>query len=117
MRLIRLLAACLILAALSLGCSMYASAAPVAPVVITITQPDGTSFEAVPFGDEWMNGYETIDGYTIVPDPDTGFWYYADLGDEGALVPGELLPGRDDPSALPKHLRPALIPGGEAGGD
>ena len=36
-------------------------ASPVAPVDITLTQPDGTTtFTARQWGDEWNHGYETM---------------------------------------------------------
>ena len=40
-------------------------AAPVEPAPVDLTQPDGTTFRALPFGDEWYNGVEYL-GYTIL---------------------------------------------------
>ncbi len=84
-----------------------ASAAPAAPIVIQLTQPDGTVFAAVVFGDEWNNGHETTEGYTILLDKKTGFWHYAIADAAGRLLPSALRPGLDAPVGLPKHLRDA----------
>ena len=35
------------------------SAAPAAPTEFELTQPDGSTFTARQWGDEWQNGYET----------------------------------------------------------
>lgn len=90
------------------------SAAPVRPVEVILTQPDGTQFSAMPWGDERLNGMETTNGYTILLSPETGFWVYARLTKENSLAPrlaaeDELVVGRDDPSDLPKHIRPEQI--------
>lgn len=87
------------------------SAAPAAPIVVTLTQPDGSKFEAVAWGDEWFNGMETIDGYTIIFEPNRETWVYARENQEDRLalpleISNELVVGKDDPTGLPKHLRP-----------
>jgi M6 family metalloprotease-like protein len=82
-----------------------ASAGPAAPTPIPVTQPDGTTFQAVAFGDEWSNGYETLEGYTIVLDESTGFWHYAALDGQGQLVPSDMRPGIEPPLGLEPHLR------------
>ena len=80
-------------------------AGPVLPEPVAIIQPDGSVIQAVPFGDEWDNGYETLDGFTIVRDDASGFWFYA-IGDgEGRLISSGLLPGRDAPDGVTPHLR------------
>jgi M6 family metalloprotease-like protein len=91
------------------------SAAPAAPLVSTISQPDGNKFQATAWGDEWLNGVETTDGYTIDKDPETGYWFYVLPENEGRSAPqyGEAKPmivGLDDPSGLPKHIRPSTDP-------
>ncbi len=78
-------------------------AAPVAPMELTFTQPDGTEFTAVPFGDEWNNGYEH-NGYTIVP-AEAGSWVYARVGTNGRLQPTTLRAAQDSPGRLPRHTR------------
>lgn len=99
---------CLIL--LWLGATQPVFAAPVAPMELTFTQPDGTEFTAVPFGDEWNNGYEH-DGYTILQD-EAGFWVYARVEDNGSGGSGQLSPttlrvAQDSPGRLPRHARDA----------
>jgi len=96
-------------------------AGPAAPIVITLPQPDGTTFQARAWGDEWSNGMETIEGYTILLDPQSKYWMYAAPASDKNLTPavgpeGELVVGRDDPSGLAKHIRPpgASIPGRES---
>ena len=95
-------------------------AGPAAPIVITLPQPDGTTFQARAWGDEWSNGMETIEGYTILLDPQSKYWVYAAPASDKNLTPavgpeGQLVVGRDDPSGLAKHIRPpgASIPGRE----
>ena len=95
-----LLVACLLLPAAP------AQAGPVLPEPVTLAQPDGTPVDAVPYGDEWENGYETPAGYTIVQDPATGVWSYATKGGDGALAPSALMPGGDPPDGLARHVRP-----------
>lgn len=92
-------------------------AGPAAPIVITLPQPDGTTFQARAWGDEWSNGMETIERYTILLDPQSKYWVYAAPAFDKNLTPaigpaGELVVGRDDPSGLAKHMRPprASIP-------
>ncbi|MBN2258661.1 MAG: M6 family metalloprotease domain-containing protein [Anaerolineaceae bacterium] len=88
------------------------SASPAAPVEVTLTQPDGTSFQALPWGDEWSNGYESLAGYTILPDPASGWWIYASRQTDGTLAPAlsaaqPLRVGIELPGGLAHHLRPA----------
>ncbi len=55
--------------------SMTLQAGPVAPMVVELSQPDGTTFSAVPRGDEYANWMETTDGHTVIEE--NGTWYYA----------------------------------------
>ena len=87
------------------------NAAPAAPNVITLSQPDGYTFDALPWGDEWMNGMETLDGYTIERDPQSLEWVYVALGVDGDMSPQRgdqkpLIVGVDEPLGLSKHIRP-----------
>jgi M6 family metalloprotease-like protein len=106
----RLAAAACLLAALFFGMATPtpALAGPAAPVVFQLTQADGSTFDARAFGDEWLNGVETLDGYTIVFDNDTRNWVYASLSAEGTLQPTRLVVGRDAPGGLTHRLRPAV---------
>ena len=79
--------------------------APVAPRKVRLTQPDGGRFAAMPYGDLLHNGYETLDGYTVVQTGET--WVYAvGVDDDGTLVPGAVRPDDGDaPVDVPRHLR------------
>ena len=71
----------------------------------------GVEIVAHPWGDEFSHGYETSDGYTIIENRENDIWSYAELNDNGILVPSSLIPGIDNPEELkiPKHLRPNSI--------
>lgn len=82
-----------------------AFAGPVAPIEVSLTQPNGTAIVVTPFGDEWYSGYE-YQGYTILLEPVSGYWVYAQSGVGGALIPSSWRAGLDKPAAdLPLHLR------------
>jgi len=89
------------------------SASPAAPLDQLLEQPDGTSFVARLWGDEWSNGYDTPEGYAIVQSP-SGWWVYAQLSATGELIPalveGFSVPANHSvPPGIPKHLRPSSI--------
>ncbi|MBP7031375.1 MAG: M6 family metalloprotease domain-containing protein [Chloroflexi bacterium] len=91
-----------------------ASASPAAPIDQVLEQPDGTGFVARQWGDEWSNGYETLEGYTVLQSS-SGWWVYAQLSPSGELVPmlveGVSVPANHSaPMGIAKHLRPASIP-------
>jgi M6 family metalloprotease-like protein len=85
-----------------------ASAVPARPVVNEFKQPDGTTFRAQLYGDEWSNGFETLRGYTVVKNRDTGYWDYAVRGPAGRLVASGRQVGQAIPSGLDRHLRERL---------
>jgi M6 family metalloprotease-like protein len=91
---------------------VYAS--PAAPIEFTLTQPDGkTSFLAHQWGDEWNNGTETFEGFSIVQMAD-GWWVYAGLQADGLLGPALIdgnprLVGIDKPGEMTLHLRPTRL--------
>jgi M6 family metalloprotease-like protein len=71
-------------------------------------QPDGRTFEAKQWGDEWLHGWETADGFTIVLNRASGEWRYAMAAADGQLVPSERSVARDTPlDSIGPHLRPA----------
>ncbi len=89
------------------------TAVPAAPDEFILVQPDGTSFTALQWGDEWNNGVETISGYSILQQPDS-WWVYARLTTGGLLGPALLEDkprrvGIDSPTGLPLHLRPEVL--------
>jgi len=71
-------------------------AAPVYTREILLRQPDGKTFIAIPFGDEWSNGLRTPSGHLITRDRLTGQWVYARPRD-GRLEPTGRVVGRDSP--------------------
>ena len=91
--------------------SAKALAVPACPIPITLTQPDGMSFEATLWGDEWSSGVETVDGYTVIQDPITGYWEYARRSAGGDLAQSGLRPGVHDPAGegIQVGLRPPWI--------
>ncbi|MBM3891178.1 MAG: M6 family metalloprotease domain-containing protein, partial [Verrucomicrobia bacterium] len=69
---------------------------------------DGTRIQLHGWGDEFHAVFETLDGYTVVFDPASKAYDYAQLSPDGiALIPTGARVGRDDPAALglAKHLR------------
>ena len=80
-----LVALSMVLLVSSLLISESALAVPANPAVETLTQPDGTVTWVIHFGDEWLNGLRTRDGYTILLDEVTGFWVYAEPAIAGGL--------------------------------
>ena len=69
-----------------------------------LTQPDGTEFTARQWGDEWMNGWETATGHSIMKDQ-TGSWVYARRSADGFLVPTSVKAEEAPP--LPPNLQKA----------
>ena len=83
--------------------------------VRTLTQPDGTEFQARAIGDEHYWFIETVDGYVVMKNEE-GWWTYAKLVN-GLFAPSEYIVGKD-PCPFRKHLRPdpeavKAIPGNE----
>lgn len=95
---------------LLLASAAVSVAAPARNTPFVLRQPDGTPFVARQFGDEWMNGTQTLDGYTIIKDARSGVWTYADVTQAGKLVASPYVVGRDLPYALPPFVRPAVDP-------
>jgi immune inhibitor A len=82
-------------------------AVPAAPVMHRLSQEDGTTFPARLWGDEWLHGWETADGYSIVRDKSQKNWMYAVTDRNGELIPSGKVVTRDlPPGNLRKHLRP-----------
>ncbi len=84
------------------------SAVPANPRPRLFQQPDGTTFTAVLKGDEHFSFAVDEEGFSIICDPVTGWWSYADK-QNGLLVPSGFLVGRD---ACP--FRRGLRPNAEA---
>lgn len=73
----------------------------------TFTQPDGTQIQVRGWGDQHHAVFETLDGFTLVKDPVTGYYQYATVGDDDdELRPTGVRPGIADPAML--GLQPNL---------
>ena len=67
----------------------------------TFINPDGTSIQVRGSGNQYYAVFESLDGYTLVKDPDTGFYQYATLSDDQSqLVPTHGKVGHVDPQSL-----------------
>jgi M6 family metalloprotease-like protein len=62
------------------------------------TQPDGTALQVRCWGDQHHAVFEALNGYTLVENPATGFYEYADVSSDG----DELMPT----GARPRHANP-----------
>lgn len=95
----------IILLAITLGgYSITGAAVPAPPDEHTLTQPDGTTFNATQWGAEYNHGWETTEGYTIVKGDD-GWWWYATVED-GRITQTDRKAGINSPPvAVPKHVR------------
>jgi M6 family metalloprotease-like protein len=83
-----------------------AHAAPADPnAIVTLKQPDGRTFKAHIWGDEYIHGYEALNGRTVVLEWRTKTWKYAERGVRGRLKPSDAVVTRDTPPAV-RHLRP-----------
>jgi len=65
-------------------------AVPAYPEPVTTTQPDGSEITVRIKGDERINWYETLDGYTLLFDKN-GFFVYAYLDGDGNLQPSHVI--------------------------
>ena len=74
----------------------------------TFTNPDGSTFEVVGSGNQFFAHFETADGYTVVKDPQSGFYTYAETSnDNNSLLPvKKAIVGQADPGSLnlKKHV-------------
>jgi immune inhibitor A len=75
-------------------------------VTKAFTQPDQSRLDLRLWGDEYANGWETQDGYTVILNRTSGYWEYATTDASGYLVLSGDRVGRDAPASAP-HLRPS----------
>ncbi len=68
----------------------------------TFTQPDGTAFQVRGWGDQHHAVFETLNGYTVIQDPMTGFYEYANISPDGEEL---LLTGARPGLMNPRNLR------------
>ena len=74
----------------------------------TFHNPDGSEIKVRGWGNQFAAVFETLDGYTVVKDPASGFFHYAILSEDGS----QLLPSGTPVGAaavrqlpMPRHLR------------
>lgn len=76
----------------------FAYAAYLSNMPVTVTQPDGSTLDCLASGDEYHNWLHDKDNFTIIRDPKTGFYCYAEfMGDE--VVAGSAIAGKDSPQS------------------
>lgn len=67
----------------------------------TFTQPDGAQIKVRGWGNQNYAVFETLDGFTVVKDPISGFYQYTTISDDGQdFVPTGVRPGLVDPKRL-----------------
>jgi hypothetical protein len=67
----------------------------------TFTQPDNTKIKVKGWGNQYYAVFETLDGFTIIENPDTGFYEYAQVKESGnALESTGIKVGTPIPSTL-----------------
>ena len=107
-RSLRALACSVAVAATALMAAGQALGAPADPdAIVKLRQPDGRSFQAHVWGDEFIHGYEALNGHTVVMEPRTRTWRYAVRARRGTLKPSQAIVTRDRP-VVREHLRPTL---------
>jgi M6 family metalloprotease-like protein len=80
---------------------------PFSDKLFTFTNPDGSEINVRGWGDQHYAVFETLDGFTVVQDPETGYYQYAQLSeDKSQLVPTGAKVGEVDPRSL--GLRPHI---------
>lgn len=85
-----------------------AAAAPSWGDEFTLSQPDGTEVQVKIWGDEYYRVVESLDGFTLVRDSDSGEICYAELSDDGRelLSTGYVIGGIPaEDLGLDRHLR------------
>ena len=75
-------------------CCLSAASRPAYTGTHTIYQPDGSSFQAKCYGDEFMRIKTTVSGHAIVQDPE-GWWCYAIYGPDGSKTSSGIRIGSD----------------------
>lgn len=73
--------------------------APLRDVPQRLIQPDGEILECFASGDEYHNWLHDENGFTIIRDPESGFYVYA-MESAGTLVPTGHIAGRVEPASV-----------------
>jgi M6 family metalloprotease-like protein len=93
-------------AAILMIAAIPASGRPYNGEVVSIRQPDGSFVDVRVWGDEFYAVGETLDGYTVTRDPESGMHSYARLSADGASLVSTGVPAAESPPAgLEKHIR------------
>jgi M6 family metalloprotease-like protein len=74
----------------------------------TFYDPDGAEIRVRGWGDQYSAVFETLDGFTVVEDPDTGYFHIATLSeDKNSLVPTDqrAATANTQELSLPRHIR------------
>ena len=79
--------------------SISLSARPARPGIYAISQPDGSTFQAKSFGDEFYKIRMTTEGQAIIQGED-GWWYYAEFDAEGRRKSSGYRVGSTTPSDI-----------------
>ena len=119
--LVRLPVLCTLILCLTIVNSLAVTASPNAFID---TQPDGTEVELRIRGDEYFHWLEDPDKFTVIKDK--GWYFYAEKGPAGNLLPSALRAGVDNPkafgmkervmpSAAVRNKTRALMAGGSGG--
>ena len=66
----------------------------------TITQPSGETIFCFVTGDQYARRLHDINDFTIVLDVEDGYYYYADKGLDGGLIPTDLRAELGDPQSI-----------------
>lgn len=105
-RIIFCLSFCVVVAFVGFVFSAKGYAIPAAPLLHTLVQPDGITFNAMQWGDESCHGWETEAGHTIMFDRGLNSWAYAKNDTDGGLISSSKIVGRDDiPDDCVPHIR------------
>ncbi len=81
---------------------------PFVKKAFTFRNPDGSLIDVLGWGDQYYAVFESLDGFTVIKDPNTGYYHYARLSDDGSeLSPTSMRVGAGDPRSLglEPHLR------------
>ena len=74
---------------------------------LTFTNPDGEEIRVRGWGSQFAAVFETLDGYTVMKDPESGYLHYAVRSeDKASFKPSGTRVGQRDPQLLnfPQHI-------------
>lgn len=89
----------LIISALLLFIANFLQAAYLHNMPVNVVQPDGTKLELLASGDEFHNWLHDKNNFTIIRNPETGYFCYA-IPDGENVKAGRLVVGQGDPASI-----------------